>query len=251
MIEFLRTARRVAFSPPAQPGKVDTGLRFTDVLFGFVIKELFLRLQNWSQLAWYVRGHLIVGAALVLGSWIGFRRSLNRTTYEVKFFNLPFFRFLADQLMVILYFRIAVLTALDGAPPSSQELATTTAQLLVLVFSLYAVWDILGFVMAKAKVDVAADLAADVADDVPAGAGGRKPKYPKLDDGEMTADEQGVDRWGLLITISFLAPLVVLWVVTDAVRPGTSGALWTFAAAAFLLIGYRFFKEVRTSWPSP
>ena len=44
----------------------------------------------------------------MLGSWIGFRRSLNRTTYEVKFFNLPLFRFLMDQLMVILYFRIAV-----------------------------------------------------------------------------------------------------------------------------------------------
>src|SRR5438132_902411 len=100
--------RRVV-SPPAEVSKVDTGLRFTDILFGFVIRELFLRLQNWATLPWFVRWQLIAGTALVLGSWIGFRRSLNRSSYELKFFNLPLLRFVLDQLMVILYFRVAVL----------------------------------------------------------------------------------------------------------------------------------------------
>ena len=70
---------RAVFHPPADVSKADTGIRFTDILFGFVIKELFVRLQNWSQLDWFVRWQLIAGTALVLGSWIGFRRSLNRT----------------------------------------------------------------------------------------------------------------------------------------------------------------------------
>src|SRR5688500_15778712 len=94
-------------SPPAEPTKRDTGLRFTDILFGFVIRELFIRLQDWGELAWFVRWQLIAATALVLGSWIGFRRSLNRSDYELKFFNLPLLRFVLDQLMVILYFRIA------------------------------------------------------------------------------------------------------------------------------------------------
>ena len=57
---------------------------------------------------------LIVAAVLVLGSWIGFRRSIHRSQYEVKFFNLPFLMFIADQLMIILYFRIATLTDIRG-----------------------------------------------------------------------------------------------------------------------------------------
>ena len=40
---------RKALAPPAEVSKVDTGLRFTDILFGFVIREIFLRLQNWSD----------------------------------------------------------------------------------------------------------------------------------------------------------------------------------------------------------
>jgi len=60
-----------------------------------------VRLSNWTQLSVAVRGHLIVGTILVLGSWIGFRRSLKRSRYQVKFFNLPFFLFLLDQLMLV------------------------------------------------------------------------------------------------------------------------------------------------------
>ena len=104
---------RIALSPPPEDEERDTGLRFTDILFGFVIRELFIRLQHWSQLAWFVRWQLIAATALVLGSWIGFRRSLNRPTYQLKFFNLPLVRFFVDQLMLILYFRIATLTPDD------------------------------------------------------------------------------------------------------------------------------------------
>ena len=89
---------RVALHPIPQVGRIDTSLRYTDILFGFVIRELFLRLQNWPDLTAAVRWHLIVGTTLVLGSWIGYRRSLNRSSYEVKFFNLPLARFIVDQV---------------------------------------------------------------------------------------------------------------------------------------------------------
>ena len=38
----MRERIRVLLCPPPEPGRVDTGLRFTDILFGFVIRELFL-----------------------------------------------------------------------------------------------------------------------------------------------------------------------------------------------------------------
>ena len=48
---------RLALRPPAAVGQVDTGLRFTDVLFGFVIRDLFLRLEDWSQAhSWSISG---------------------------------------------------------------------------------------------------------------------------------------------------------------------------------------------------
>jgi hypothetical protein len=80
-----------------------------------------------------------------LGSWIGYRRSLNRSSYEVKFFNLPLVRFIVDQGMLVLYFRIAVLTKVDGSDsPVASVLVTDTARFVVYVFILYVVWDFLG-----------------------------------------------------------------------------------------------------------
>jgi hypothetical protein len=93
---------RVALSPPAAFDRRDTGLRFTDILFGFVIREIFVRLQEWSELDAIVKWQLVASSMLVLGSWIGFRRSLNRSDYQPKFVNLPFLRFVIDQLMIIL-----------------------------------------------------------------------------------------------------------------------------------------------------
>lgn len=221
---------RVLLCPPPEPGRVETGLRFTDILFGFVIRELFLRLQNWSQLDSYVRWHLVVGATLVLGSWIGFRRSLNRTTYEVKFFNLPLFRFLMDQLMVILYFRIAVLTDIERKSfPTAHELATTTIELLVSVFLLYVVWDVLGIWMAKARA--------------PAKANGVKPRYPVVRDGKMTGEQQPADYAGLAISAVSLA----LFGITRCFFATPSSQ---FVAAVIILLAYRAAKEVRTSWRS-
>jgi len=221
---------RVLLCPPPELGRVDTGLRFTDILFGFVIRELFIRLQNWSQLDSYVRWHLIVGAILVLGSWIGFRRSLNRTTYEVKFFNLPLFCFLMDQLMVILYFRIAVLTDIGGKRlPTADELGSTTIELLLSVFLLYVVWDLLGIWMAKAKA--------------PAEGNGVKPKYPEVKDGKMTLEHKRADYAGLTISAVNLAFLGII-------RCFVSTPNRQFAAAVIILLAYRAAKEVRTSWRS-
>lgn len=89
--EAIKSFFRLMLHPKPEVAQLDTSLRFTDILFGFVIREIFLRLQYWENLPRHVLMHLGVCLALVLGSWIGYRRSLNRSSYEVKFFNLPFF----------------------------------------------------------------------------------------------------------------------------------------------------------------
>jgi hypothetical protein len=211
---------RLALAPPPNESEHDTGLRFTDILFGFVISQIFLRLQNWGELQGFVRWQLIVSTIIVLGSWIGFRRSLNRQTYELKFFNLPLLRFILDQAMVLLYFRIATLTPSDPAKvvdPSS--LASDTLEALFLVFALYALWDIGGLLMSWGWTSSAS-------------------KYRKM----------SADWTGLTITAIFLASIGALLYVDREIHVGASQASLLFAGAAIALLAYRWAKDVRSTW---
>ena len=217
---------RRSLYPKPQVSKLDTSLRYTDILFGFVIKELFTRLQHWSVLSGEVQLHLVVGTVLVLGSWIGYRRSMNRSAYEVKFFNLPFFRFLADQLMLILYFRIAVLTDLDRAAGTA-NLSEQTLRLVIYVFVLYLVWDGLGLWMALTRDPFAPT----------------QYRYPKfLEDKTPTSDPAPADFAGFWITYCTLVVLLILnaWWTSRF-------QLWILVIVGILLLAYRWCKEVRSS----
>jgi hypothetical protein len=200
------------FSPPAEKSQLRTGLQFTDILFGFVISQIFLRLQNWAVLSHFSRWQLICSAALVLGSWIGFRRSLNRSEYELKFFNMPLFRFLLDQIMLIFYFRVATLTPRDPDKSVNVPAVThDTIKALLFVFALYLLWDIVGQIMAwtTAKYDSKRDLIAPA------------------------------------ITIVSLAGVGVLLHVVDSAT--TFDANLLMALSTGLLIGYRWLKDIRTT----
>jgi hypothetical protein len=229
------TKKRLAriLSPPAEVDASDTGLRFTDILFGFVIFQLFLRLQDWGKLDGFVRWQLITGATLVLGSWIGFRRSLSRSSYQPKFFNLPFFRFVLDQAMVILYFRVAVMYPNNPSEPVDPDsLVHPTVLTLLLIFALYGAWDALGIWMAFARE-------------------GDKPKYGVIRDEEKTSEEDNRNWAGLGITLAWLAFFVLLYWFTRERSFGALGADLVFGVATGLLLTYRLAKDIRTSWRTP
>jgi hypothetical protein len=214
------------FFPPATPSKHDTGLRFTDILFGFVIKELFVRLQNWGAEPWYIRWQLLAGTILVLGSWIGYRRSLSRSTYELKFFNLPLARFVVDQAMLVLYFRLAILTPNQAHPKTDPSgLTHATTETLLIIFGLYLVWDIGALLMSIGS------------------------KYPLIDEASQAkTDTKASQNWpGLLITAAFLGLFAALYCVAEGVTIKGTQADTIFMIATGLLLAYRFAKEIRTS----
>jgi hypothetical protein len=230
------------FHPKPEVAQLDTSLRYTDILFGFVIREIFLRLQYWQNLPRHVLMHLGVCTALVLGSWIGYRRSLNRSSYEIKFFNLPFFRFLLDQAMLILYFQMAGSTSVEiGRPttdlpskavvaPDPTHLANGTIKVLLYIFILYWAWDALGIWMARTR------------------ASGQF-RYPAVKDKKPVEEEQQTEDWeGLTITVVFLGLLGVLWLLLDANQALHITPNSAFIIATVLLVAYRLAKETKTSW---
>lgn len=239
----MKTLMWKVVSPPAEVSTHDTGLRFTDVLFGFVIREIFIRLQQWNQIDWVIRWQLIVAGLLVLGSFIGFRRSLNRSDYEVKFVNLPLLRFVLDQGMIVLYFKLSSLSGPSDKPLPRHAHAVNLTRLtvgdLVWIFGLYLVWDFLGMCMAWANDH------AEVAG---------MPKYPQVKEGKKVPDKrQDANWWGLVISILAMLLVVILKFMADRASH-RHDALVVLVLAAAVLFAYRFFKEVRSSLtfkPSP
>lgn len=207
--------------PTAQVSSLDTSLRYTDILFGLVIREVFVRLKDFPNIPTDRLLHLLVAAILVIGSWIGYRRSANRSDYEVKFFNIPLFKFLTDQGMLVLYFKVATITAVSAA-----ALAGTTTQLVTLVFVLYFVWDLLGVWMAQARRNGALI-------------------YSKIDKDkkEPTGTPLVVDWEGALIT--FIGLLIVLLLDCPKLRLTPTA---NFIALSAVLVLYRYAKEVKTTW---
>jgi hypothetical protein len=216
------------FLPPPSINKFDTGLRFTDILFGFVLKELIIRLQHWPEIDHIVKLHLIVGTVLTLGSWIGYRRSANRSAYEVKFFNLPFFRFITDQLMIFFYFKIAVMTT-EGKQASDPSLVRNTIQAVVFVFLLYWIWDLLGIWMTRCKQ-----------------ADRREYKYPKIHEGNRTNTPMDPDWWGFYFSFESFIAFLLLWFLSQSRPTGLS-----LVVTVLFLIAYRLAKECKNTLIHP
>jgi hypothetical protein len=212
---------KLALSQEAEPidADHDSGLTFTDILFGFVISAIFVRLQNWGSLEGFVRWQLVTSVVIVLGSWIGFRQSSNRSKYKLKFFNLPLLRFILDQIMVLLYFRIAILTPTHPTELDPADLANSTLEVLLFIFVLYLLWDIGNLLMSWQW---------------------RRPQSKYLN---STAD------WiGLAITTFFGLCFAVLLHVDNEIDVGAQQASLLFGIAVALLIAYRFAKDVRNAW---
>ncbi len=211
-------------NPSPTEDKLGTGLRLTDVIFGFVFKEVFFRLADWNEIpndiAWTVRIHLVLVAVLVLGSYIGYRNSLKRADYEIAFVNLPMVKFVLDQGMVVLYFVLATRTPDDPADfaesPSTYGAAwmQDTITLVLAVTCLYLVWDFVSFLMTKFNYGSV--------------------KF----------------RWlGLFITLASTLAIFLTLLVFSWIDPGDSGARAFLIVVGAVLILYRVAKDHRVKPP--
>ncbi len=230
---------RLMISPKADVSKEQTGLTFTDILFGFVIFELFTRLLHINSLPTFVQWQLIAAATLVIGSWIGFRRSLNRSRYELKFFSLPLVRFALDQTMVILYFRIATLTDVPNGPFEAGPLVHNTLVALSWIFVLYLFWDLGALWMANAPL-------RQLFLDRPH----YKPKYLKVKDDKQTHEKARTDWPAVIISAVFLLGILNAVVFAESNMDDRTATVMFIGITVWLLL-YRYVKEVKTSFQNP
>lgn len=131
-----------------------SGATFVNILFGLVVTTAAIsfstELVKWWAEAWDAvnkprLSHLLVAMALTVLSWIGYHQSQQYPPFLIKFLNIPFFQFVLDVSMVIVYYT-AVAVA-EGSHPALSEDALPEAILVLLVFLLYSAWDLLGFLL--------------------------------------------------------------------------------------------------------
>jgi hypothetical protein len=138
-----------------RPQQIDeslTSLTFTDVIFGLVFTEIFIRAAALRALSAALDVHLGLALAVAAGSYIGYRGSLKRGTYKLAFFNLPLLRFVLDLFMIFLYYVLAV-TPPGTKSPSSLVHARTDSFVVLLIFAAYLAWDAVSWWMSKAGYD--------------------------------------------------------------------------------------------------
>jgi hypothetical protein len=133
--------------------------------------------------------------------------------------------------MVVLYFRIATLTPTDPSDPVRLDVVThDTIKIALLVFALYAIWDLLGIVMTFGT------------------------RYWKIDEKNLD-DRNGrpsADIRGWLVTLLCLVLSAVLYLVwVDGSHITHRSAQWMLVAIGAILILYRWLKELRTTAKLP
>lgn len=125
-----------------------TNLTFTDVIFGLTFTQIFIRASALLALSTAVDVHLALSLTVVVGSYIGYRKSLKRAAYKLGFFDLPLFRFVLDLFMVFLYY-VLVVTPDETKNPLALVHARTDSLLVLIIFAAYLAWDLISWRMSR------------------------------------------------------------------------------------------------------
>lgn len=123
------------------------GISFVDVLFALVIGEVLSPLRDPSKIPGVGAAQLGVAALLTLTSWVGYHNSRNRPGHFIRFPNLPLAQFVLDISMVVTYW----LTAVGAESARERPDARAEAVLVAAAFILYALWDIVGYLIRREK----------------------------------------------------------------------------------------------------
>jgi hypothetical protein len=148
-------AQQVSWHPlyrEPKEDKADTRIRFNDVVFGIVIAKIFNEAESIEKLTWSDRTHLFLAFAVTIGSYIGYRKSLKRSTYTLAFFNLPLWQFILDLGMIYFYYRLSATPDFTAnVTPKPTVDPNLDAIIAGTIFALYFAWDIVSYFMSERR----------------------------------------------------------------------------------------------------
>ena len=148
-LKFDRLLRTV---PELDKADKRAGATFVNILFGLVVTTAAIRISTelvngwadgWDSVAETGLAHLLVAVTLTVLSWIGYHQSQQYPPFLIKFINIPLIQFALDVSMVIVYYTVVAVA--EGSDPRLTPSARPEAILVLVVFLLYAAWDVLGF----------------------------------------------------------------------------------------------------------
>ena len=121
--------------------------RFVGLLFALAMTEVARQgVRLWEPVAvwsWAAPTHLFLCAMLIATSWVGWSNSIQLKQRLCEVFDLQFLELLLDILLVFIYFvivaRVEITTGTSAVEVPS---ATPEAWGLVVVFVVYALWDV-------------------------------------------------------------------------------------------------------------
>jgi hypothetical protein len=141
-------------SNPSRPVEADDPLRyaFVEMLFALAVSQVAIHVADLTTVAnpWVDRlpavSHLCLALGVIAASWVGWRQSQSPGMKQQiqSIFSRRFLALLLDVLLVICYFvlvRGVELLQKDGVAVLTQASAVPEAFWLVVVFSIYVVWD--------------------------------------------------------------------------------------------------------------
>ncbi|MGD0056208.1 MAG: hypothetical protein ABSC34_12330 [Acidimicrobiales bacterium] len=114
---------------------------FIDLLFAIVLTELLSSLGKrvWGPpqhgVTTTYMSHFAVAAAFTLVSWVAYHGTGNKHRFKIRFFNIQFFKFVVEILIVVVYFLMAANVIAN--PPSCRN----DVILGICAFVCYGLWD--------------------------------------------------------------------------------------------------------------
>ncbi|MGA8725555.1 MAG: hypothetical protein WB565_10970 [Acidimicrobiales bacterium] len=123
------------------------GVDFIDILFGFVVAEIFAAFTTVQGNEYASWANLILALAIVVFSWLGYHKAKDAYSRTISFRDPSIIQFLIDVGVVALYLALvkqsehaqAVARLAPHQPLSIRPQAIT----IIAIFGLYLIWDLL------------------------------------------------------------------------------------------------------------
>lgn len=129
----------------------DYGIGLVDILFALVVGEGLVALSRVLMMPAAGRAHLVFATVLTVTSWTGYHRSAYRYTGSIGFNPrnraemIALSKFFLDILLVILYWTAVRTTEWGFASAHQAPSWRWPTGVAVAAFSIYVVWDLLGW----------------------------------------------------------------------------------------------------------